>query len=65
MPQRIDPAMDRAAAALLLGCAPDQVGYCARCQGLTQRYGRDARPVCRACQARQAAATDGTGSVRT
>lgn len=26
---------DRATAALILGCRPSQVGYCARCQGLT------------------------------
>ncbi|MGW5198104.1 hypothetical protein [Streptomyces spiralis] len=55
MPQRIDPSLDRAAAALLLGCTPDQVGYCARCRGLTRRYGPDAQLVCRACRAAEGA----------
>ncbi|MFF9135591.1 hypothetical protein ACF1AY_38415 [Streptomyces sp. NPDC014776] len=36
-PRRIDPTTDRATAALILGCRPSQVGYCARCQGLTVR----------------------------
>ncbi|MEU6465647.1 hypothetical protein [Streptomyces sp. NPDC046976] len=54
--RRIDPATDRAAAAHLLGCAPDQVGYCPRCQGLTHRYGHGARVICAACRAAEAAA---------
>ncbi|MEV7991860.1 hypothetical protein AB0O67_08075 [Streptomyces sp. NPDC086077] len=49
--QRIDPTTDRTAAARLLGCAPDEVGYCPRCQGLTHRYGRDAQIICPACRA--------------
>ncbi|MER6683698.1 MULTISPECIES: hypothetical protein [Streptomyces] len=55
MPQRIDPSTDRAAAAVLLGCAPNQVGYCARCQGLTRRYGPTAQVVCAACRAAETA----------
>ncbi|MFF5438820.1 hypothetical protein [Streptomyces achromogenes] len=50
---RIDPTVDRTAAARLLGCSPDQVGYCPRCQGLTRRYGRQAQVICPACQAVQ------------
>ncbi|MFF9819858.1 hypothetical protein [Streptomyces sp. NPDC014006] len=50
-PRRIDPRTDRATAALLLGCRPSQVGYCARCQGLTVRYGPHALVVCPACRA--------------
>ncbi|GEC08793.1 hypothetical protein SSP24_64480 [Streptomyces spinoverrucosus] len=50
VPQRIDPATDRTVAALLLGCAPDEVGYCPRCQGLTHRYGRNAQIICPACR---------------
>ncbi|MGW2938892.1 hypothetical protein ACWDA7_45760 [Streptomyces sp. NPDC001156] len=49
-PARIDPTTDRAAAALLLGCSPNQVGYCTRCQGLTARYGPNAQGVCPHCQ---------------
>jgi hypothetical protein len=52
-PARIDPTTDRAAAALILGCSPNQVGYCARCQGLTVRYGSTAQVVCFYCQARE------------
>ncbi|MFF8995074.1 hypothetical protein ACF09H_35135 [Streptomyces sp. NPDC014983] len=55
MPRRIDPATDRTAAAQLLGCLPDEVGYCPRCQGLTIRYGRRAQIVCAACRAAGAA----------
>ncbi|MFF5404312.1 hypothetical protein ACFY8K_18300 [Streptomyces misionensis] len=58
MPRRIDPATDRTAAAHLLGCRPDEVGYCPRCQGLTHRYGRRARPVCPACRAAEAQPAD-------
>ncbi|GHH31341.1 hypothetical protein [Streptomyces rubradiris] len=47
--ERIDPAVDRTAAARLLGCSPDEVGYCPRCQGLTRRYGRNAQVICPAC----------------
>lgn len=49
--RRIDPVTDRATAALILGCWPDQVGYCARCQGLTVRYGSNAQVICPACRA--------------
>ncbi|QIJ62537.1 hypothetical protein [Streptomyces sp. JB150] len=49
-PQRIDPSTDRTAAARLLGCHPDEVGYCPRCSGLTRRYGRSAEILCPACQ---------------
>lgn len=45
MPRRIDPSTDRATAAVMLGCSPDEVGYCPRCQGLTRRYGRNAQRV--------------------
>lgn len=55
MPRRIDPATDRTAAAHLLGCLPDEVGYCPRCQGLTRRYGRRAQVLCAACRAAEAA----------
>ncbi|MGJ5830135.1 hypothetical protein [Streptomyces ossamyceticus] len=51
MPRRIDPSTDRATAALLLGCPPEQVGSCPRCQGLTQRFGPRARVLCAACRA--------------
>ncbi|MFI9611976.1 hypothetical protein ACIHCM_09840 [Streptomyces sp. NPDC052023] len=54
MPQRIAPSTDRTAAARLLGCAPHDVGYCPRCQGLTHRYGRHAQIICPACRAAQA-----------
>lgn len=54
MPQRIAPETDRAAAAILLGCAPGEVGYCPRCQGLTRRYGAKAQVLCPACQAAEA-----------
>ncbi|MGV9892123.1 hypothetical protein [Streptomyces sp. NPDC003395] len=50
-PRRIDPTTDRATAALLLGCRPSQVGYCAHCQGLTVRYGSQAQVICPACRA--------------
>ncbi|MGW0708967.1 hypothetical protein ACWD4G_23965 [Streptomyces sp. NPDC002643] len=60
MPQRIDPSMDRAAAALLLGCLPAEVGFCPRCQGLTRRYGPKAQVVCPACRAADAASTEGS-----
>ncbi|MER6531527.1 hypothetical protein [Streptomyces sp. NPDC001508] len=49
VPERIDPATDRVTAAILLGCAPHEVGYCPRCLGLTHRYGRNARVLCPAC----------------
>ncbi|GGY97545.1 hypothetical protein ACWDE9_24330 [Streptomyces olivaceoviridis] len=63
MPRRIDPSTDRAAAAVLLGCTPNQVGYCARCQGLTRRYGPTAQVVCAACRAAEAApSADGSSS---
>jgi len=63
VPQRIDPSTDRTAAARLLGCPPDEVGYCPRCHGLTRRYGRHARIICPACRAteRLRRATPGTG----
>ncbi|MGW1255976.1 hypothetical protein ACWD5Q_12485 [Streptomyces sp. NPDC002513] len=51
-PARISPDTDRTAAALVLGCSPNQVGYCTRChQGLTARYGFNAQVVCPHCQA--------------
>ncbi|MFJ8787730.1 hypothetical protein [Streptomyces sp. NPDC102462] len=50
-PERIDPSTDRVAAAILLGCAPHEVGYCPRCQGLTHRYGHNAQVLCPACTA--------------
>lgn len=50
-PRRIDPTADRVSAALMLGCSPEQVGPCSRCQGLTCRYGRDAQLVCLTCRA--------------
>ncbi|GAA2591600.1 hypothetical protein GCM10010304_40680 [Streptomyces roseoviolaceus] len=50
MPRRIDPSMDRASAALLLGCLPQEVGFCPRCQGLTRRYGPKAQVPCPACR---------------
>ncbi|MFF9001537.1 hypothetical protein ACF1GW_06380 [Streptomyces achromogenes] len=56
--ERIDPAVDRTAAARLLGCSPDEVGYCPRCQGLTRRYGREAQIICSACQDAQHPAAD-------
>jgi hypothetical protein len=62
MPERIDPSTDRTAAACLLGCLPDEVGYCPRCQGLTRRYGRDAQVICPACRAAEAATATPTGS---
>ncbi|MFI1601324.1 hypothetical protein ACH4YN_04025 [Streptomyces griseofuscus] len=43
------------AAAQLLGCLPDEVGYCPRCQGLTHRYGHGAQVICAACRAAEAA----------
>ncbi|MGW2935598.1 hypothetical protein ACWDA7_27935 [Streptomyces sp. NPDC001156] len=49
-PARIDPDTDRATAALVLHCTPNQVGYCARCQGPTVRYGPNAQVVCPRCQ---------------
>ncbi|MGW3209092.1 hypothetical protein [Streptomyces sp. NPDC001135] len=55
VPRRIGPSTDRATAALMLGCSPNQVGYCARCQGPTQRYGNNAQLACRACRAAEAA----------
>ncbi|KUJ39922.1 hypothetical protein AB0N87_23185 [Streptomyces sp. NPDC093228] len=50
-PRRIDPTTDRVSAALVLGCSPEQIGPCTRCQGLTCRYGRNARLVCPHCRA--------------
>lgn len=47
--QRIAPDTDRAAAAILLGRTPGEVGYCPRCQGLTLRYGPKAQVLCHAC----------------
>ncbi|MGW2713175.1 hypothetical protein ACWC4J_29995 [Streptomyces sp. NPDC001356] len=58
MPRRIAPSTDRAAAALLLGCTANQVGYCGRCQGLTRRYGPAAQVVCAACRAAEAPSRD-------
>ncbi|MFF3878988.1 hypothetical protein [Streptomyces sp. NPDC001978] len=43
VPRRIAPTTDRVSAALMLGCLPAQIGPCARCQGLTCRYGRNAQ----------------------
>ncbi|MGW0711954.1 hypothetical protein ACWD4G_39390 [Streptomyces sp. NPDC002643] len=54
MPERIDPSMDRAVAALLLGCLPKEVGFCPRCRGLTHRYGPGAQILCPACRAADA-----------
>ena len=59
MPQRIDPSMDRTAAALLLGCLPEEVGFCPRCQGLTCRYGSKAQVLCPACRAQAASTAKG------
>ncbi|MEV8388872.1 MULTISPECIES: hypothetical protein [unclassified Streptomyces] len=56
-PRRLAPTMDRTSAAIILGCAPQQIGPCARCQGLTVRYGSKAEPVCRACRAAESKAT--------
>ncbi|MFJ6669060.1 hypothetical protein [Streptomyces sp. NPDC091383] len=58
-PRRIDPAMDLAAAAQLLGCSPAQVGYCPRCQDLSRRYRSGAEVICRACRAAEASSADG------
>ncbi|MGW1163574.1 hypothetical protein ACWD48_36415 [Streptomyces sp. NPDC002519] len=52
-PARIDPTTDRATAAIVLRCSPNQVGYCARCQGLTVRYGSNAQVVCAYCRAKE------------
>ncbi|RLU86216.1 hypothetical protein CTZ27_24880 [Streptomyces griseocarneus] len=52
-PRRLDPSMDRASAAIVLGCTPRQVGPCARCRGLTVRYGQQAQPICPACKAEE------------
>ncbi|RAJ64179.1 hypothetical protein K376_01276 [Streptomyces sp. PsTaAH-130] len=41
-----------------LGCSPAQVGYCARCQGLSRRYGPGA-VICRVCRAPEASSADG------
>ncbi|MEU6012459.1 hypothetical protein [Streptomyces sp. NPDC047453] len=57
--QRIDPATDRTAAARLLGCTPEEVGYCPRCQGLTRRYGKHAQIICPACRAAEPAPAAG------
>ncbi|GGI94361.1 hypothetical protein [Streptomyces brasiliensis] len=56
VPQRIAPSTDRAVAAILLGCPPEEVGFCPRCQGLTRRYGRRAQVICPACRAADAEA---------
>ncbi|MFF4761680.1 hypothetical protein [Streptomyces sp. NPDC001292] len=60
MPRRIDPSTDRTAAAILLGCLPDEVGYCPRCHGLTHRYGRDAQVLCPACRTAEGTASKGS-----
>jgi hypothetical protein len=60
MPQRIDPSTDRTTAALLLGCRPDEVGFCPRCQGLTCRYGAKAQVLCPACRAADASTAPGS-----
>lgn len=44
------PRPDRRALAARLGCAPDQVGPCARCHELTHRYGNGGSPLCRTCR---------------
>ncbi|MFF0481929.1 hypothetical protein [Streptomyces sp. NPDC004435] len=62
-PRRLDPTTDASSAAIILGCEPSRVGPCARCRGLTIRYGGGiprAMPVCPACQAESEAS--GTGS---
>ncbi|GHF20285.1 hypothetical protein GCM10014715_88560 [Streptomyces spiralis] len=51
VPRRIDPITDRATTALILGCRPDQVGYCPSCQGLTCRYGPTTQAICPSCRA--------------
>ncbi|MGW0993545.1 hypothetical protein ACWD5V_09580 [Streptomyces sp. NPDC002523] len=61
-PRRFDPTTDRATAAFMLGCLPDQVGSCPRCQGLTQRYGPGSQVVCRACRAAEASANGTEGA---
>ncbi|MGW1275540.1 hypothetical protein ACWD4V_01095 [Streptomyces tsukubensis] len=55
LPRRLEPTMDPGSAAIILGCEPRQIGPCARCQGLTVRYGVRAEPVCRACRAAERA----------
>lgn len=64
VPERIDPSTDRVAAAILLGCAPHEVGYCPCCQGLTHRYGRNAQVLCPACTARSGGHRPADGAVR-
>ncbi|WP_351233824.1 hypothetical protein [Streptomyces sp. NPDC002133] len=44
------PVLDRRAAAERLGCGVDQVGPCARCRGLTVRYGAGANTLCPDCR---------------
>ncbi len=63
VPQRIVPSTDTVAAARMLGCLPDEVGYCPRCQGLTCRYGRKAQIICAACRAAETAVTGGSGGL--
>ncbi|WP_128382270.1 hypothetical protein [Streptomyces cavernae] len=50
--RRIDPSTDPASAAIMLGCQPQQIGPCARCQGLTVRYGSNAQLISPACCAK-------------
>ncbi|GGX24008.1 hypothetical protein GCM10010341_51510 [Streptomyces noursei] len=56
-PRRLDPAMDPASAAIILGCEPRRVGPCVRYHGLTVRYGGPkAQTVCPYCPSKAPAA---------
>lgn len=60
-PERIPLTTPASSAAVLLRCYPQQIGPCVRaCGGVTARYGPQARTICPACQADEAAA----GTVR-
>ncbi|WP_030372427.1 hypothetical protein [Streptomyces rimosus] len=54
-PRRLPPDMDRASAAMILGCQPRQVGFCVRCRGLTVRYGAHAKLICPWCHWKETA----------
>jgi hypothetical protein len=45
----------------VLGCSPEQIGPCTRCQGLTRRYGRNAQLVCPHCRAVDVRTGSGSG----
>ncbi|MFJ6185269.1 hypothetical protein [Streptomyces sp. NPDC092295] len=40
----------RGALAVLLDCAPDQIGFCVKCREPTHRYGYGGNPLCRNCR---------------